>query len=96
MHYFQDTLNPLCKWGKDIELKIHFLLHWNNFPIPRQTLFQKIENIEDNILSASEMQLTQTFLAGNQNYHLSINRLINNLAIKYLILTKRCKHSVFN
>ena len=46
---------------------MHFFLHWPNFLIPRQTLFQKIKKIDDNILSQSEMQLTQTFLCGNQN-----------------------------
>ena len=53
-----------------------FFLHCTNFLIPRKTLFQKIRNIEDSILSQSETQLTQTLLYGNQNYHSSINRLI--------------------
>ena len=44
---------------------MHFLLQCNNFLIPRQTLFQRI-NIDDNILSQSETQLTQTYLFGNQ------------------------------
>ena len=48
-HCFQDTLNPLCECGKDIESRMHFFLHCNNFLIPRQTLFQKIRNIDDNI-----------------------------------------------
>ena len=73
-HCFQDTLNPLCKCGKDIESTMHFFLHCTNFLIPRQTLFQEIRNIDDNILSQSETQLTQTLLYGN---HPSINRLIS-------------------
>ena len=64
------------------------------FLIPRQTPFQKIRNINDNILS--QTQLTQTLLFGNQNYHSSINRLIVNSAIEYLILTGRFKCSLFN
>ena len=63
---------------------MHFLLHCTNFLIPRQTLFQKIKNIDDNILCQSETQLTQTYLFGNQNYHSSINRLINS-STEYLI-----------
>ena len=35
-HCFQDTLNPLCKLGKDIESTMHFFLHCTNFLIPRQ------------------------------------------------------------
>ena len=75
-HCFQDTLNPLCEWAKDIESTMHFFLYYTNFHIPRQTLFQKIRNIGDNILSQSETQLTQTLLYGNQNYHPSINRIV--------------------
>ena len=75
-HCFQDTLNPLCECRKDIESTMHFFFHCTDFLIPRESLFQKIRNIEDNILSQSETQLTQILLYGNQNYHSSINRLI--------------------
>ena len=64
-HCFQDTLNPLCECSKDIESTMHFFLHCTNFLIPRQTLFHKIRNIDDSILSRSERLLTQTFLYGN-------------------------------
>ena len=87
-HCFQDTLNPFCDCGKDIESTMHFFLHRTNFLIPSQTLFQKIRNINDNILPQSETQLTQTPLYGDQNYHLSINRLIINSAIECFISTE--------
>ena len=93
---FQDILNPLCEFGKDIESKMHFLFHCTNFLIPRQTLFPKIRSINDSILSQSETQLTQTLLYGNQNYHSSINKLIIISTIKYLISTERFKCSLFD
>ena len=80
----------------DIESTMHFFLNGTNFVIPRQTLFQKIRNIEDNILSQSETQLTQTMLYGNQNYHSSINRLSIISTIEYLISTERFACSLFN
>ena len=92
-HCFQYTLNPVCECGKNIESTMHFFLHCPNFLIPRQT-FQKIKNIDDNILSQSETQLTQTLLYGNQNYHSSINRLIILSTIKYLISTEKFKKAV--
>ena len=95
-HCFQDTLNPLCECSKDIESTMHFFLHCTNFLIPRQTLFQKIRNIDDSILSQSETQLTQTLLYGNQNYHSSINKLIIISTIEYLISTEKFKCSLFN
>ena len=93
-HCFQDTLNSSCECGKKIESIMHFFLQCTNFVIPRQTFFQKIRNIDDNILSQSETQLTQTLLYGNQNYHSSINRLIIISTIEYLISTERFKCSL--
>ena len=93
-HCFQDTLNPLCECSKDIESAMHFFLHCTNFLIPRQTLFQKIRNIDDSILSQSETQLTQTLLYGNQNYHSSINKLIIILTIECRL--KRFKYLLFD
>ena len=75
-HRFQNTLNPLCKCGKYIESTMHLFVHCTNFLIPRQTPFEKIGNIDENILSQSETELTQTLLYGNQDYHSSINRII--------------------
>ena len=82
-HCFQDTLNLLCEGGEDIESTMHFLLHCTNFLITRQTLFEKIRDIDDSILSQSETQLTQTLLYGNQHYHASITRLIIISTIEY-------------
>ena len=93
---FQDTLNPLFECGDDIESTKHVFLHCTNFLITMQTLFQKIRNIDDNILSQSESQLTQTLLYGNQSYHSSINRLIIISTIEYLMSTERFKSLLFN
>ena len=95
-HWFQDTLNPLCECGKDIELTMHFSLHCTNFLILRQTLFQKIRNVDDSILSQSATQLTYTLLSDNQNYHYSINRLIIISTIEDLTSTERFKCSLFD
>ena len=92
-HCFQDTLNPLCEYGKDIESTMYFSLHCTNFLIPRET-FQKIRNIDASILSQTETQLTQLLLYDNQNYHSSIKRLIIS-TIEYLISTEWFKCSLF-
>ena len=54
---------------------MHFFLHCTNFLIPRQTLFQKIRNIDNNILSQSKTQLTQTLLYGNQTITVALTGL---------------------
>ena len=95
-HYFQDTLNLLCECDQDIKSTMHFFLQCANVLVPRQTLYQKITNTDDNTFSQSEAQLTQTLLCGNQNYHSNINRFIMISTIEYLTSTERFKCSLIN
>ena len=95
-HCFQDTLNPLCDCGNDTETTTYFFLHCPSFQTPRQTLFSYIRNIHKQILSHGEDQLIQTFLYGNPNFNLTVNRLISNATIEYLISTERFKCPFFN
>ena len=87
-HCFQDTLNPLCDCGNDTEITTRFFLHCPSFHILRQTLLNNIRNINEKILSHGEEQLIQTFLFGNPNFSLAVNRLILNATIEYLISTE--------
>ena len=95
-HCFQDTLNPLCDCGNDTETTTYFFLHCPSFQTPRQTLLSYIRNIHKQILSHGEDQLIQTFLYGNPNFNLTVNRLISNATIEYLISTERFKCPFFN
>ena len=95
-HCFQDTLNPLCDCGNDTETTTYFFLHCPSFHTPRQTLLNNIKNINEQILSHGKDQLIQTFLYGNPNFNLTVNRLILNATIEYLISTERFKCPFFN
>lgn len=53
-HHFQYTLNILCACGKDVESITFFSLHCTNFYISRQTPFQNVRSIGEQILSQSE------------------------------------------
>ena len=66
------------------------------FHTPRQTPFNNIRNINEQILSHGEDQLIQTFLNDNPNFNLTVNRLILNATIEYLISTERFKRPLFN
>ena len=59
---FQDTLNPLCTCGCDVENTCHFLLHCPNFLTERNTLLNKITNIDSNILNQADATATKTRL----------------------------------
>ena len=95
-HCFQDTVNPLCDCGNDTETTTHFFLHCPSFHSPRQILLNNIRNINEQILSHGEDQLIQTVLYGNPNFNLTVNRLILNATIKYLISTEQFKCPLFN
>ena len=75
-HCFQDTINPLYDCGNDPETTTHFLLHCPSFLTPRQNLLSNIRNISEQILSHGKEQLIKTFLYGNPNCNLTVNRLI--------------------
>ena len=95
-HCFQDTLNPLCDCGNDTETTKHFFIHCPSFHTPRKTPLNNIRNINVQILFHGEDQLIQTFLYGNPNFKLTVNRLKFNATIEYLISTERFKCHLFN
>ena len=70
---FQDTLNPLCTCGCYVENTCHFLLHCPNFLTERNTLLNKITNIDSNILNQADATITKTLLFGNSKYSNEIN-----------------------
>ena len=84
---FQDTKNPLCDCVNDTERQHTFFLHCSSFLTPRQNLLNNIRNISEQILSHGEDQLVQTFLYGNTNCNLTVNRFILNATFEYLIST---------
>ena len=55
-HFFQDTLNPLCDCGHDIETTIRFFFHYRNFYTHRQTLLNHNRNINEQTLSQDKVQ----------------------------------------
>ena len=73
----------MCDYGNDTETATHFFLHCPSFHTPRQTLLNNIRNINEQVLSHSEDQLIRTFLYGNPNCDLNVNRLILNATIEY-------------
>ena len=50
-HNLQDSVDPLCSCGNNIESKFHFFLHCPNFTTQRQTLLNKLKSINARILA---------------------------------------------
>ena len=67
-HNFLDTLNPSCCCGT-VEKTIHYLLHCPNFSNKRLALFNKLQSIDENILSNDDSNISKVLLLGDDSFN---------------------------
>ena len=60
-HNFQDVLNPTCSCGT-VETTIHYLFYCPNFSNERLTPFNKLQSIDENILSKDDSKISKVIL----------------------------------
>ena len=61
-HGFQDSLNPICSCGNDIETTLaHFLLYYPHYSHESSTFLNTIKNINRHIFDKNDMQLLKFF-----------------------------------
>ena len=94
-HSFQDTLNPLCNCGQDIESITHFFLHCPFFINERRTLLSTICSLDSKLLDSNDYDLTQTLLFGNTSQTSSNNFKIINASIDYILSSKKFDEPLF-
>ena len=94
-HSFQDTLNPLCNCGQDIESTTHFFLHCHFFVNERRTLLSTIRSLNSKLLDFTNYDLTQTLLFGNSSQTSRINFKIIKAPIDYILSSKRFDEPLF-
>ena len=94
-HGFQDTLNPLCSCGNDVESAEHFLLHCPQFVNERDTLLSALSNFNYCLLGNTSNVLTQTMLFGNMSLSLSDDSEILSATIDFILSTKNLMNSFF-
>ena len=88
-HNFQDTLNPICSCGENIETTTHYLLHCSNYLNERMTLLTNLQNVEENILDRNYSRLSEILLFGDSSFNDAKNTSILNSTIQYIFDTKR-------
>ena len=81
-HGFNDTLNPLCACGNDIETTQHFLLRCHQYSFQRKELFEKLEKLYPNISTLSQKDQVNVLLYGSQN---DDSKSLNQDIIKHVI-----------
>ena len=92
---FQDSLNPFCSCGLDIEPTAHFLLHCPTYIIERRTLLSTLVNIDNNLLDLCEPVLIRTLLFGINSFDTNANTNVFNATIKYVLSAKRIDEPLF-
>ena len=88
-HSFQDTLNPICNCGNDVESAVHFFLHCPLYSNERRTLLNNLVNIDHKLLANTNFSLTQILLFGNTTFNAIVNTKIINLTTDFVLPTKR-------
>ena len=93
-HAFQDSLNPSCTCGNDIETLGHFLLNCPHYSNERSTFLNTIRNINRNIFDKNDLQITETLLYGDSFLDDKSITLILNATIDFLFVTKRLENNL--
>ena len=94
-HSFQDTLNPFCSCGLDVETNMHFFLYYPLFSNQRCTLFSKVNDIDSSLTNTDDTTLTDILLFGKASLDITANTLILNATMNYIISTNRFEVSLF-
>ena len=92
---FQDSVDPLCSCGNDIESTVHFFLHCPNFTTHRQTLLNKLKSINASIVTENENSVGRTLLFGRPDFSYSTNKEIINIYISFILTTERFNCPLF-
>ena len=64
---FQDSLNPICNSGADVETTSHYLLHCPLFSDDRLVLINNIWNIDNNISNLNDSSFSEVFIFGKSS-----------------------------
>ena len=95
-HSFQDSLNPICNCGTDVETTTHYLLHCPLFSDERLILINNIQNIDSNILNLNDSRFSEVLLFGNSSFNNSKKTFFINTTIEYIVSSKRFEIPLFN
>ena len=64
LNHLQDILNSICSCGT-VQTTIHYLLHCSNFSNDRLALFNKLQSIDENVLTKDDSHILNVLFFGN-------------------------------
>ena len=95
-HSFQDTLNPFCSCGLEVETNMDFfLLYCALFTNQRRTLLSTVNDIDSSLTNTNDSILTHILLFGKASLDTSANTLLLNATMNYIMTMKRFEESLF-
>ena len=86
---FQDSVDPLGSCGIEIESMKHFLLLCSNFSIQRKTLFDKLTELNIDVLTRNDDYIVKTLLLVQQDFDNATNKILLEATIDFIIATER-------
>ena len=95
-HNFQDTINPLCSCGENIETTEHFFLHCQNFNHFRLTLLNSLANIDPDLPNMGSKELTDLLLYGSSKFNTTFNNKILSCSIQFILSSNRFSVNYLN
>ena len=95
-HSFQNSLNPFCSCGLDIESTAHFLLHCLKYIIERLTLLSTLVIIDNNLLDLCEPILIRTLPFGSNSFDTDANTNVSIQLLNIFFLLKDLINCFFN
>ena len=92
---FQDCLNPIFSCNIEVETTAHYLLHCLDYLHQRETRLENIKSVPPNILKQNYLFISNVLLFVDTSLDGSLNTIILNATINYIISTKRFNDSIF-
>ena len=83
-HNFQGTLNPLCSCSIEVESTSLYFLRCHFFDSFRATLMNDLRNIDSDLPTSKNENLTNILLYGNQIYNNKTNQIILMHVMQYI------------
>ena len=88
-HGFNNTVNPMCPCGTEVETNEHFLLRCYCSSSQRSELFDSLYNLDPSFSKLNNKEKVAYLLYGSTSNPNTLNKVVINLVIKFLKSTGR-------
>ena len=95
-HNFEDTLNLLCSCSIEAESTSHYFLRSHFFDLLRAAFMNDLRNIDSDLPTLGDENLTKILLYGNHIYDDKANKIILMYAIRNIKDSQRFDELLFN